>query len=251
MQTNYKTLSFLLVSLLTFGCGDKHEFLNSVPFAQGAKIKFIHAASDASAINVLVNNQKVNGVALSYSGIFPVTDYVTIDTAGINNTASIRVINANPPEIEVSTASLRVVQGQYLSVAVVGVSPAYEAVVINDRISSLPNDGKIRIRFFNFIHNSTTVDVVATPSGGTATTLYSGIGYKLGDADFSTINLAPNVNFLTYTIELKNALTGAVLATLSIANRQFGGNKVYTLIARGQIGGIGTKAPVLDRIINR
>ncbi|MBC8112516.1 MAG: DUF4397 domain-containing protein [Verrucomicrobia bacterium] len=250
MQTTYKILFFLLVGFMVLGCGDKHEFLSSVPFAQGTKIKFIHAASDAPAINVLVNNQQVNGAALSYSGIFPVTDYVSIDTAGINNTALVQVLippTATAPQTQVLSATLSVTRSQYTTVAIVGINPNYEAVVIDDRISFLPNDGKIRLRFFNFIQNSTAVDIVATPSGGTATTLYTGIAYKLGDANFSTIDLGANVSSLSYTIQLRDTATGALLATLSAANSALTGNKVYTLIARGQIG----KTVVLDRVVNR
>jgi hypothetical protein len=270
MQKRYifGLLAAMLAGLSLSGCGDKANLLQSVePTTSNARIKFVHAASDASGVNFFVNSKivsatSITGAPVTYFSAFPATDYLSFKTNNDTIALGIRVETASPTATVTST-KIAAIRSDYYTVAVIGTSPNYETLVLKDDIPSGYVDNLIRIRFINLIPNSPELDLVATPTGGSAITFYQKVGYKLGSVGFSTFSpvtyltgVNADLNPLTYTsvqftMQIKNSSTGAVLATLATAGSTFVRNKVYTLIARGQIGGTGTKAVTLDRIVHK
>jgi hypothetical protein len=81
-------LSISLLSIIFLGsCGDENSFLTNVITAEGAKVKFIHAAPDAPGVAIFVNDKKVSGVLtvdpatpgiVTYGGVFPAQDYANL-----------------------------------------------------------------------------------------------------------------------------------------------------------------------------
>ena len=62
MKSYFKSIivAFGTLALLTTvsSCGDKADFLQSLSPASGARVKFYHAAADAPAVDILVNDVK-------------------------------------------------------------------------------------------------------------------------------------------------------------------------------------------------
>lgn len=257
-----------LLTLLCFavlaGCGDEHTVLQSLQPAEGARVKFIHAASDATAdaksVNILVNNTKITanttGGSLAYFSTFPVTDYAALPTG----TADVDVLSVvGTTESPFLEASLSLENDKYYSVAVIGTkSVGYETFVMNDgNVAALPNDNQARIRFINLTYNSTNnldliTTAVPTGSGLTIGNLFTNVAYKGGDQNFTVFPLgttstgSPAVSG-TFSIRVVDAVTKATVA--SATGIAFTANKVYTVIARGQIAG--TSAAALSVITNR
>jgi len=237
----------LVISL--FGCGDEQDYFTKIkPAANGAHVKFVHAASDTIGVAFYINDAKISSGAavnstINYAGAFPGTDYSLLT----GETQALEVIVPVNQKV-MTSANLAVTEGNYYTVAFAGVTSAYEAVVINDAVGTIPFDGQAYIRFVNLIHNSTNnVTVIATPLTGDLTpiTIAENVAYK------ATVNFTAQLP-RAYTIKLVDAITPAtVLATASAANGTLVGSKVYTLYARGQIGQGGAKAPTLDRMVNR
>src|SRR5688572_16533542 len=258
----YKIAVFIISSMIMISCGEEQTFFKSVgSIPDGARIKFIHAASDTTGANFFLSGQKISsgttvGTATAPSVVaypipFPAVDYSTVTSGSY----TLQVIV--PDKLDGTTqyvqktmvsSDLSLDAEKYYTIAFAGVTGAYQAVVLEDATGSIPFDGQSYIRFVNLIHNSTNkVNVVATPLSG----------------DLTPINIATNVGYKevveftgqiprNYTIRLLDAVTPAtVLATASAANGTLIGNRVYTLFARGRIGAGGTGAPVLDRMVNR
>jgi Domain of unknown function (DUF4397) len=247
-------------------CGDEHNQLNSITPAKGARVKFIHAAADATddakAVNINVNGAKVSanttGGALAYFSTFPVTDYIALAPGNADIDVLSVVNNVESPFLE---ATLNIEDEKYYSVAVIGNKTlGYETFVMNDgNVAKIPNDNKARFRFINLIHNSTNnLDLITTtvPSGSGLTpgNLITNVAYKGGEQAFSEFPLGTTSTGTaavsgTFSIRVVDANTKATVA--SATNISFTANKVYTIIARGQIGGATPTGPALTVTTNR
>lgn len=260
-------------------CGDEHVFLPGIENAPGetAKLKFVHAASDTVGVNLFLDDLKITGSGpstittfgsvnigkvnlgtITFQNAFPVTNYTSVDrSSGTFNVIFPLSYNATTTFNQKTMSSLQAAAldpDTYYTVAFVGVYPTYETVLYEDDLSQAPIDGKAYVRFANFIHNSTDkLTIRATPPATAEdpnpipVTLFSAVEYK-GMTPFIAL---PRTG--TYTnVQILNASTNAVITTLAAANSNFQNNKVYTVFARGRIGGaVGNAVPGLTRIINR
>jgi hypothetical protein len=268
----------IMIALSMQACGDEHQFLPQIEKASDPdpKIKFIHAASDTVGVNLFLANSKITGNlpstittfgsvnlgkvnpgTVTFQNAFPVTNYTSVkNPSGILSVVFPESYNATTtfPKKTLSSVDVSALAPlAYYTVAFVGVSPAYETVVYEDDLSDTPIDGKTYIRFANFIHNSpTNLTLRATPPATTdeptpaAITLFLNVAYK-GMTEFVAL---PRSGAYT-NIQILNANTNGVIATLASANSALANNKVYTIFARGRIGATGTAAPGVTRIINR
>jgi hypothetical protein len=267
----------IVVIFILQACGDEHQFFPQLQEAGegAAKIKFIHAASDTVGVNLFLDDVKLTGNApstittagsvnlgkvnlgtVTFGNAFPVTDYGYVNSSG----GSLKVVfpesytaTLTYPTKTMATTSSTLAAGSFNTVAFVGISPAYEAVVFQDNITATPINGKAFIRFANFIHNSVDkITIKGTPPSTTddptpaEVTFFTGVAYK-AMTDFIEL---PRTG--TYAnIRIYNANTNALIASMAAAGLGYADNKVYTIFARGQIGQTGTKLPTLSRTINR
>jgi hypothetical protein len=251
----YSTAVFILATCMLGACGDEHVYFTKTRSSgEGAKVKFVHAASDALGVNFYVNGAKVSsgaaaGSTIAYAASFPGTNY-SILTPGVTEVKVLIPETLTTPQSVLVTSNIDTDDDTYYTVALAGVTPNYETVLINDDLSSIPYDGKTYVRFVNLIHNTTNnLKVVATINVGTppapvTTVIAENIAYKQTSG---FIALDPG----DYTIQLKDGTTDAVIATANAATKLVAGNRTYTLFGRGQIGMAGAAAPALDRMTNR
>jgi hypothetical protein len=278
MKTKYFYIPAFL--LLILACGDEHVFDPLVDQASTtpAKFKFVHAATDTVGVNLFasgtkltgnssttittygsVNIGKVNIGTVTVTNSFPVTGYGSLD----GGTASLSAVvpEAFTATLSYPTKTIVAKEGvfsasQFHTVALLGISPAYDLVVYDDDMTQAPLDGNIYIRFANFIDNlADPVKVVVTPPATTEDpapvpiTLFQGVLYK-GMTDFAALPRRGTYK----NLQIINETTSAVVYTLTPATSTFYtyvDNKVYTIFAKGRIGGAGAAAPGLGRMINR
>jgi hypothetical protein len=258
----------LVLALLLLGCGDEQVFLSSVKVAERGQIKFMHVASDTVGVNFFFDDVKVSGGptttlstgainvgTIGYNGIFPGTNYSSIRPGSYG----LKII---VPEFYTLTdtfltktlvsVNINVSQGAQ-TIALTGTSPNYEVVSFSDDLSVAPLDGNSYVRFANFIHNATNnLMLVGTPPSdagappSTPVVLLENVPYK----SVTQFVLLPKTGLYT-NVQIKDHVTGTVIATLASGSSTFAGNRVYTVYARGQLSGTGTKAPNASRAVNR
>jgi hypothetical protein len=259
-------------SIMLTSCGDEQQFFPDITneYRTNAQIKFIHAASDTVGVNLFldgtkitgnlpstittfgsVNLGKVNIGTVTFQNAYPVTDYTSAPgTSGTFTVVFPESYNATttfPTKTLSTVASPTLNASSYYTAAFVGVSPSYETVIYQDDLSQAPLNGSAYIRFANFIPNYTdNLSLVATPPGGTPITLFPNVAYK-GMTEF----IALPVTGAYTNVQIVDATTSAVVATLAAGSSSFVNNKVYTVFARGRVGGAGTAVPGVSRMTNR
>ncbi len=270
-----KHRSFFIVLLaLQFSCGQEQDYFPSktaIDNSSVAYLKFVHAASDTVGVNYFLGDLKVtagtpstltgttntNIGTVPYLNAFPITDYTTVTPGALASKVIVPEFYTTTKTYgtkTLNTGNVSLVAGSSYTVAFVGVTPAYETVLLSDDLSTAPIDGKAYIKFANFIHNSPGLSLRATPpvnKDGTVNApviLFSNIAYKSASG-FTALPLTGT--YTSVQIIDESIIPPKVIATLASNVSTFSDNKVYTIFARGQIGVTGAKAPGGNRIINR
>ncbi len=229
------------LALGLLACGDEHNFvMNQVP-ATGARLKLIHAIPDGPAVDVYVNNAKVNGTALTFYTGFPDREYLAL-TPG---TATLKVstpASGTVAEQTVLTANANLEADKYYTVAATGTAAAPVAVVFNDDLS-IPDAGKAYVRIINLVSNGPAVDLAV----GANAPFISNVAYKSA-SDFVAIDPANSSNPLT--LQVRPTGTATLLGAAVTNFTAFAGRK-YTILVRGLSGKTGAQAPTVNSYITK
>ena len=193
-----------------------------------AKVKVIHASPDAPGVDVLVDNNKVNSSALSYPSN---TGYLQVE----EGTRNLKV-NAAGTSTTVINADVPFTKDKNYSVFAVDSLSKISAVVLEDNLAA-PASGKAHVRFVHLSPNAPSVDVALV--GGVV--LFG--AYEFKDASAFT-PLAQG----TYNLEVRVAGTSTVALTLPATTLTAG--KIYTIFAKGFLGGTGAQALGAEIIVN-
>ncbi len=245
-----QVVAFAGVTAILLSCGDGPVFFQDVSPAEGARVKFVHSASDASGVHFYVNESKISsgaasGSSLNYSLSFPGTNYAALIPGSLSVKIAVPA-TATVAESVLVTSTISAEKNNYYTVALAGILGSYEAILLNDDVGAIAYDDKAYVRFVNLIHNSTNkVNVIAKLGTAAPITIAQNVAYK-------QVITFTGLDAGDYTITLVDAVnTSTVLATASATVRFLTPNKVYTLFARGQIGKTLALAPALDRMVNR
>ncbi|GAB2599511.1 DUF4397 domain-containing protein [Spirosoma areae] len=231
-------LSFVfLTGLLAIGCNDKFDFLQDVQTPAGAQVRFIHAAPDAPAIDVYVNDQRISGAAVTTtnptgsllytsSSVFPASEYSAIATGP----AKVKVVTASGGTVAspLLSADLMAEAGKRYSFFATGTAPNYSLLAIPDELPALAGNNFF-VRIVNLVPNST--DVTLTYDGkDIATSIAPGKASAFiavaPPADYKT-GLIRTVNFGAKV----NGIIPVTTGTLMYAGIQPGG--AVTFYVRG------------------
>lgn len=264
----------LAASAIMVSCGDEQQYFPAQGKADVAsvRIKFVHAAPDATGLNLFLGDQKITGNAPStvtatgavnmgtvkYDASFPVTDYVSVSNPAGSLSAivpEVYLVSDTTASLTLSTLDASLSASSWYTVALVGITGAYETVVYNDDLSVAPIDGNAYIRFAGFIDNlADELTLRATPPATTEdpapvpVVLFQDVSYK----EMTGFIALPRTGKYT-NVQIVNETTAAVIYTLPSTSSfvTFLGNKAYTFYARGRIGGAGVAVPALSRMTNR
>lgn len=233
-------LSITLLSTLLLGaCGDESSFLTNVAPADGAKVKFIHAAPDAPGVAIYVNDLKVSGVltvapatpsTIAYGGVFPAQDYAVLKAG----TSKVKVTTPTVGDATLLSGDVNLESSKYYTVIATGLAPSYTPFVVQDNFPAYSGN-KVFFRVINLTTNSSDAEV--SIAGSTAAT---GIKPKEGGDKFIAFDL-PNYVSGSATVAVVVKLNGSATATTAgtitnSATLSFSGatpGRVYTIVTRG------------------
>ena len=213
--------------MASFTSCDKDEVV--VPPADLSNVLVVHASPNAPGVDLLVDDQKVNSSALVYptnTGYLSVnagTRNVKVNVAGTSTT----VINANLPFLK---------DGNYSLFAVDSVSKI-SAILLSDDLTA-PASGKAHVRFVHLSPDAPAVDVAVTGGG----VVFNNISFKNGTS-FTPLDAG------TYNLEVRVAGTSTV--ALPLPGIALSAGKIYTVFAKGFLGGSGAQALGAEIIINK
>lgn len=213
-----------VAALSLVGCGD--ESSPTAPAAK-ARVMAIHASPDAPAVDLLVDGA-VAGSGLAFPNNTP---YLEVP-AGTRNVK----VNVGGTTTTVINANVAVSGGASYSVFANGPVSSIGALVITDDLTA-PAAGKAHVRFVHLSPDAPAVDVAVT--GGPV---------LFADKSFQQYSAFTPVNAGTYDLEVRLAGTSTVVLPLPGITLQAG--KIYTVFARGFVGGSGAQALGAQIIVN-
>jgi len=198
-----------------------------------AKLMVVHASPNAPAVDVRVNN----AVALT-NVAYPANSSYNSVKSGVTN---IKVSPTGTTTYVIDANVTLEANKNYSVFAVDSVSKIKHAVVADDLTS--PAEGKSHIRFFHFSPNAPAVDIAVT--GGPV--VFSNRTFNDQSANANLAGFTP-LNSGTYNLEVRLAGTNTVVLPLPGITLTAG--KIYTVFAKGFVGGSGTQALGAQIIVN-
>jgi Domain of unknown function (DUF4397) len=254
-----KSTTVLGVGIALFSCGDEHSVLQNLTPADGAKVRFIHAAVDVGNVEVSINDKKFTGVltvspalpgTIAYGGGYPVlgtanTEYARMP-AGTNKVTVKAVATATTPEVSIS-GEVKAENDKAYSIFAVGQAPNVTPLVITDNLP-LPTGNNFFVRLVNLVPNSTTAELSL---GGVQ--VVKDITFKGGEAFVSLpiVNYTVGTIFTGYSVTVNGDKVPSVTLNSASNITNIIPGRVITVFVRGLVGGTGTKAPGMNWYYNK
>lgn len=224
-----KGLAILMIPafMTIVSCKDDDDS-TPTPTPTFAKIMVTHASPDAPGVDLLVDNVKLNSAALNFPSSTP---YITVFSGDRN----IKV-NVGGTSTTVINATLPLGAGKNYSVFAIDSVASIDALVVEDNLST-PATGKAHIRFIHLSPDAPAVDVAV--DGGAVV---------FGDYSYEEYSAFTPLDAGTYDLEVRVAGTSTVALDLDPITLQAG--KIYTVFAKGFLGGTGSQALGAQVIVN-
>ncbi|MDZ4845563.1 MAG: DUF4397 domain-containing protein [Chitinophagales bacterium] len=193
-----------------------------------ANVLVTHASPNAPGVDLLVDDVKVNSAALTFPNN---TGYLMVD-AGTRN-IKVNVAGTSTTVIE---ADLDLMQDANYSVFAVDSVSKISALVIADDLAA-PASGKAHVRFIHLSPNAPAVDIAV--DGGSVV---------FGDYSFKEYTAFTPLDAGSYDLEVRVAGTATVALDLDPITLEAG--KIYTVFAKGFLGGAGAQELGAEIIVN-
>ncbi|MBN1559231.1 DUF4397 domain-containing protein [candidate division KSB1 bacterium] len=214
--------SFLVVS----GCSDDDNGTTPTP-AGKAMVQVIHASPDAPGVDILVDN----GVAVTNLTFPQNTSYLQVN-AGTRN-IKVNVTGTTQTVIE---ANLDLMQDKSYSIFATNVVANLTPLVLQDNLAT-PADGKAHVRFIHLSPNAPAVDITLTDG----TVVFGNVEFS-GYVDFTPLAVG------TYNLQVR--VHGTETVVLELPGVQLANQKIYTVFAKGLVGGSGAQQLGAGIIVN-
>jgi hypothetical protein len=208
----------VLATFTVVGCGDDNDANPMAPAAQ-ARVMAVHASPNAPAVDLLVDGA-VAGTGLAFPNNTP---YLNLP-AGIRNVK----VNVSGTTTTVIDANLALANGVNYTVFACDSVSKIGTVVLSDDLTA-PAAGKAHVRFVHLSPDAPAVDVAV--QGGPV--LFANTAFKAA-SPFTPVDAG------SYDLEVRPAGSSTVVLPLNGIALQAG--KIYTVFARGFLGGSGGEA---------
>ena len=215
-----------LVVLPLAGCSDDDND-NPVAPQPGAQVMAVHASPDAPAVDLLVDGT-VAGTGLAFPNN---TGYLSV-SAGTHNVK----VNVTGTSTTVIEANPNLASGVSYSVFACDSVSKITPLVLTDDLTA-PATGNAHVRFVHLSPNAPAVDVAL--AGGAV--IFPNTEFK-GYSAFTPVTAG------TYDLEVRLAGTSTVVLPLPDITLEAG--KIYTVFARGFVGGTGAQDLGAQIIVN-
>jgi len=225
----YLSMFLMLVFGITVftGCSDDETVTAPAPIQSTSKVLVTHASPDAPGVDILVDNAvAVPNLTFpnssAYASLNSGTRNVKVNVAGTSTTAL--------------EANLNLAADKNYSVFAVNNVASIEAIVLEDDLTA-PTSGKSHVRFLHLSPNAPGVDITLT--NGTVV---------FGDYMFKEYSAFTPLDAGTYDLQVRLAGTSTVV--LDLPGIALTAGKIYTVFAKGLVGGTGTQALGAQIIVN-
>lgn len=225
----------MLFVLLTFAttislasCSDDENTTAPTP-AEKANVLVVHASPDAPGVDLLVDNTVV-GTNLTFPNN---TGYLSVD-AGTRNVK----VNVTGTTTTVIQADLNLTANKNYSVFAVNQVSAIEPLVLEDDLTT-PASGKAHVRFIHLSPNAPSVNITLTDG----TIVFGDVAFK-GSVNFTPLDAG------TYNLQVRDAATNQTVV-LELPNITLQAGKIYTVFAKGLLGGTGVQELGAQIIVNK
>jgi len=219
------TSATLFISLVMLSSCKKDEEVTK----SYAKVLVTHASPNAPGVDLLVDNSKQNTAALSFPSN---TGYLQVE-AGTRNIK----VNVSGTSTTVINADLALSKDQNYSVFAIDSVSKISALVLTDDLTA-PASGKAHIRFVHLSPNAPAVDVAL--AGGAVV---------FGNKAFKDYTAFTPLDAGTYNLEVRVA--GTTPPVLPLPGIVLQAGKIYTVFAKGFLGGTGAEALGAEIIVNK
>jgi hypothetical protein len=194
-----------------------------------AKVLVAHASPNAPGVDLLVDNNKVNTSALPFPSN---TGYLSVESGARNFK-----VNVSGTATTVINANITLAENKNYSLFAVDSVAKISAVLLEDDLTA-PAAGKAHVRFVHLSPNAPAVDVAVASTG---TVVFANRAFKQTSA-FTPLNAG------TYNLDVRVAGTSTVALVLPAITLSAG--KIYTVFAKGFLGGAGAQALGAEIIAN-
>lgn len=224
-----------VVSFSMVGCSDDNTTTPTT--TQTANLMVVHASPDAPQVDIYVDGTKVRDT-LSFPGN---TSYLQINSG----TRNIKVNVAGTNTTVIGPVDLSFDANSNSSIFAVDSVANISPLVVKDDLTA-PASGKSHIRFIHLSPNAPAVDVsLAGQPVGQGLFVNRSFNKTITDPQSS---FTP-VDAGTYNLEVRLANTSTVVLPLSGVTLEAG--KIYTVFARGFVGGSGIQGLNAQIIVNK
>jgi hypothetical protein len=218
--------SFPFIARVFVDNAEGNAFVDLTAFGK-ANVMVIHASPDAPGVDLLVDNS-VAGSNLT----FPVnTGYLGV-TAGTRNIK----VNVTGTSTKVIQADIEFMKNMNYSIFAVDSVAKIQALLIEDDLST-PAAGNAHVRFIHLSPNAPAVDITTT-SGAVV----------FGNKSFKEYTDFTPLGAGSYDLQVRLQGTDTVVLELPGINLQDG--KIYSVFARGFVGGSGAQELNAEIIVN-
>jgi hypothetical protein len=197
---------------------------------QFSNVLVAHASPDAPGVDLLIDDEKQNSAALTFPNN---TGYLDVESG----TRNIKV-NVAGTTTTVINADLTLDADESYSIFAVDSVANLSAVVFTDDLTD-PAAGKAHVRFIHLSPDAPAVDVAVASSGAVV----------FGDVEFKEGTPFTPLDAGTYNLDVRVAGTSTVALVLPPVTLEAG--KIYTVFARGFLGGTGAQALGAEIIVNK
>jgi hypothetical protein len=251
-MNRYPTIAALLCAAAVSACGDAALTNITEPPSSDSRIRFFHFGVLAPSVNFYANDTKMTAIATTACSTPPIPEACT--TTGSESTTGIaysavsaggaysvippgqytltgRIAAATDKDLPIATVARTIEDGKFYSYYMSGLynttTKTSDAFVVEDPLVLPPNFGTATVRLVHAISNANPMTLYARD---TVTKIEVAIGgevaYK-GAGTFTTIPAGIYDLSTRYAGASTNALTRPAVA--------FGGGRVFTISARGDI----------------
>lgn len=229
MKNQLKKLAMILfaTTFIFAGCSDDDEN-PTTPALEKANVKVVHASPDAPGVDLIVD-----GIVAGSNLTFPNnTGYLQID----EGTRNVKV-NVTGTETTVIEADLNLEGMSNYSVFAVDQVANLSPLVIVDDLTA-PAKGNAHLRFIHLSPNAPPVDITTTDG----TIVFGNYAFK----DYSEFTPIPAGSY-----DLQVRLAGTDTIVLELNGIALSDGNIYTVFAKGLVGGTDNQALGAEIIVNK
>jgi hypothetical protein len=226
--TKLTLAGLMLLSFSFIGCSDDDDDNIMGNTTSTANVLIVHASPDAPGVDIVVDNA---GPAVSNLRFPANTGYVPLPTGTRN--VKVNVFNTSTTVIE---ANLDLTANNNYSVFAVDSVSSIEPLVLVDDLTT-PASGKTHVRFVHLSPDAPAVDIAV--KGGPV--VFGNVSFK-GFEGFTPLDAG------TYNLEVR--LAGTMTTVLPLGDIALAAGKIYTVFAKGFVGGSGAQALGAEIIVN-